>query len=146
MFSLKYRIGSDTDASNQLDHVAGAKYFRLARLTFHRHFSEIYIVCYCFPSDVMFNPYLPSSPASSSTSALPHSGPITRSRTLFYLSIRDSSITGYGRRKSRPVRGKREYGDTVDVAEDEEQGLIGGKEGGLSVKGLPPKWWVDACL
>jgi len=44
------------------------------------------------------------------------------------------------------VRGKREYGDTVDVAEDEEQGLIGGKEGGLSVKGLPPKWWVDACL
>ena len=37
------------------------------------------------------------------------------------------------------------YGDTVDVAEDEEQlGLMGGggREGsvGVDMKGLPPRW------
>lgn len=96
---------------------------------------------------LMSNPYLPSSPASSSTSALASSSkPITRSRTLFYLSIRDSSITGYSRRG--PRRSNAGYGDTVDVAEDEQDGLIGGRDGsfGVGVKGLPPKWSVLLLL
>ncbi|KAK8849831.1 hypothetical protein IAR55_005167 [Kwoniella newhampshirensis] len=110
----------------------------------------------------MSNPYLPSSPSSSSlpSSFTPYPSypsnsrntnvnnteaiPITRSRTLLYLSIRDSSTTSYssGRRASK--RAHRQYGDTVDVStgEEEEEGLIGGSSGSWNVdmKGLPPKW------
>jgi syntaxin 16 len=54
---------------------------------------------------------------------------------LFYLSVRDSSITP--RRRSRV-----QYGDTVDVADDEEEHLMGGRAGATAVdfNGLPPKW------
>ncbi|CAD6565083.1 MAG: hypothetical protein TREMPRED_000809 [Tremellales sp. Tagirdzhanova-0007] len=89
----------------------------------------------------MSNPYLPSSPASSSTTASSsQSQPITRSRTLFYLSIRDSSVTTYNRRG--PRRAPAQYGDTVDVADDEQDGLIGGRDGsvGVGMRRLPPKW------
>ncbi|OCF34380.1 syntaxin 16 [Kwoniella heveanensis BCC8398] len=107
----------------------------------------------------MSNPYLPLSPSSSSTPSFQNTsnpyaltpsakhdpnGPITRSRTLFYLSIRDSSTT-YSTRQRKVGR---QYGDTIDVGEDEEQiGLMGGA--GVSgsgsghfgeEKGLPPKW------
>ena len=83
----------------------------------------------------MSNPYNPASPASSSTShPSPHLQPVTRSRTLFYLSIRDSSSTSYSRRG--PRNGSAQYGDTIDVADDEHEGLIGGN------KALRPKWSV----
>ncbi|WVW87090.1 hypothetical protein I302_109147 [Kwoniella bestiolae CBS 10118] len=99
----------------------------------------------------MSNPYLPNSPSSSNTnqfynpyssssSSLPSSSnarydqPITRSRTLFYLSVRDSSTTY----SSRVRKSNRQYGDTVDIGDDEEQiGLMGSSSGG---KGLPPRW------
>ncbi|KAK4684161.1 syntaxin 16, partial [Tremellales sp. Uapishka_1] len=82
----------------------------------------------------MSNPYSPSSPASGST---PSSAPITRSRTLFYLSIRDSSTSTAFSRKS-PAR--RTYGNTVDIGDDEEEiGLIGGYTPGPE-RGLPPRW------
>jgi hypothetical protein len=121
------------------------KYLRSARLAFtFSHFPLTSTWCL----EPMNNPYLPSSPASSSTSAFqnfPSSSkqPITRSRTLFYLSIRDSSTTSYSR---GPRRGTAQYGDTVDVADDEQEGLIGGRDGSIrvGVKGLPPKWLV--CL
>ncbi|WWD20460.1 hypothetical protein CI109_104936 [Kwoniella shandongensis] len=111
----------------------------------------------------MSNPYLPLSPSSSSTSFAPYpsypsnsrnsnnnnsnnnndSQPITRSRTLFYLSIRDSSTTSYPTSRRASKRAHRQYGDTVDVStgEEEEEGLIG-REGnwGVDMKGLPPKW------
>ena len=96
----------------------------------------------------MSNPYFPSSPASSSNPASPLASgtqPITRSRTLFYLSIRDSSVTSYSRRG--PKRAHAQYGDTVDVADDESEGLMGGRggSGGVDMRGLPPKWWSE-CL
>lgn len=85
----------------------------------------------------------PSSYAlSPSGSSAAQAQPITRSRTLFYLSVRDSSVTStFDRRRSRS-RGHVQYGDTVDVADDEQEGLIGGRDGevGLDMKGLPPKW------
>ncbi|WWC66037.1 uncharacterized protein I303_108659 [Kwoniella dejecticola CBS 10117] len=100
----------------------------------------------------MSNPYLPMTPGSSSSntpnlsfapssSFNPYSkntpdGPITRSRTLFYLSVRDSSSTY----SSKARKSDRQYGDTVDIGDDEEQiGLIGDSSG-LPGKGLPPKW------
>ncbi|WVR07927.1 hypothetical protein IAU60_004970 [Kwoniella sp. DSM 27419] len=95
----------------------------------------------------MSNPYLPQSPATTSSAftARPDpNAPLTRSRTLFYLSIRDSSTTSY---VSRHRKAGRQYGDAVDVGDDEEQvGLMGsgagGRDGhhGVDVKGLPPKW------
>ncbi|ORY34566.1 t-SNARE [Naematelia encephala] len=93
----------------------------------------------------MSNPYLPSSPASpfSSAGAGPSTQPITRSRTLFYLSIRDSSAPSYPQRQRRSHV---QYGDTIDVAEDDQEALLGGgRPGDVSVgtKGLPPRW-VDA--
>jgi hypothetical protein len=99
---------------------------------------------------IVFNlPKFIVSSTSSSSSKNPLLNPITRSRTLFYLSIRDSSVT--------PRRGPRRstvgYGQTVDLGEDEEEGLLG-RPGDVSVgmKGLPPRWWdyhfsgVKACL
>ncbi|EIW71320.1 hypothetical protein TREMEDRAFT_60250 [Tremella mesenterica DSM 1558] len=76
-------------------------------------------------------PY-PSSPGSSSSAFIPFNSPsstpvvqpVTRSRTLFYLSIRDSSIPYSSRRKGKG----RQYGETLDVA-DEEQGLMDGQDG-----------------
>ena len=76
-----------------------------------------------FPTSPTFNPY--------ASSAGPSNGPITRSRTLFYLSIRDSSVTP----RRGPKRSEREYGSRVDEG-DEEEGLIGHRD----TKGLPPKW------
>ncbi|KAK6908621.1 hypothetical protein I203_102624 [Kwoniella mangroviensis CBS 8507] len=99
----------------------------------------------------MSNPYLPNSPSSSSnplfdpysassssTSASKLDQPITRSRTLFFLSVRDSSTTY----SSKIRKSNRQYGDTVDIGDDEEQiGLIGGSGSGMSGgKGLPPRW------
>ena len=89
----------------------------------------------------------PSSPASSSSAFTPRPlntspkngavEPLTRSRTLFYLSIRDSSIP----LSSRKGKG-RQYGDTLDVA-DEEEGLIGAQDGRV---GLPPRWCADKLV
>jgi len=85
------------------------------------------------------NPYLPSTPTSSSShyavstpqTASTSQQPVTRSRTLFYLSIRDSSITP----RRGPKRGAGSYGNTIDI-EDEEAGLLGQQ----ASSGLPPKW------
>ena len=61
--------------------------------------------------------------------------PVTRSRTLFFLSIRDSSVTPRrGPKRSAGVQ----YGNTLDVAEDEEEGLLGRTS--VDMKRLPPKW------
>lgn len=123
------------------------------------------------------NPYTPSAlgsyshPSSSHTTPNKRSNPndsaapITRSRTLFYLSVRDSagpptwdrpiSASGRSRRGKglgRGVQGGDEqYGARNDVG-DEEERLIGGSEGaaeGMGVAGgrkgkgkatLPPRW------
>lgn len=110
-----------------------------------------------------YNPY--SAPLSSSYPAHPNAQhthsqaiPITRSRTLFYLSVRDSAGPSTWDRptSSRPrIGGRRgsrkpneEYGARNDV-DDEEERLIGGngeEEGfGAGRKGkgkatLPPRW------
>jgi syntaxin 16 len=78
----------------------------------------------------------------SGSSAAQQAQPISRSRTLFYLSVRDSSVTTTFDRRRSQARGHVQYGDTVDVADDEQEGLIGGRDGevGLDMKGLPPKW------
>ncbi|WVQ84774.1 hypothetical protein IAT38_006931 [Cryptococcus sp. DSM 104549] len=112
----------------------------------------------------MSNPYLPHSPPSTSTSTFspsynpyspsPHPAsasasakdqPITRSRTLFYLSIRDSSAAPFSRRGGArgDKRAEREYGENVGLDDGEEgERLIGGREGWREVgmKELPPKW------
>ena len=63
---------------------------------------------------------------------------MTRSRTLFFLSVRDSS-------SFRPGRGPRlaaaQYGDTVDVEDDERGGLLNSTR--VDMQGLPPKWCVN---
>ncbi|OXC85500.1 syntaxin 16 [Cryptococcus neoformans] len=66
--------------------------------------------------------------------------PIIRSRTLFFLSIRDSNPFS----RARPSR---EYGHQISLDDDgdgegEGERLIGGREGWKEVgmKGLPPKW------
>ena len=101
----------------------------------------------------MSHPYLPVTPAtSSSTTVFPSSpnslhvptssataGPstppgVTRSRTLFYLSIRDSSVTPR-RGPKRSAAGQ--YGSRNDLG-DEEDGLLGARDR----KGLPPRWCV----
>jgi len=70
-----------------------------------------------------------SSPADTSQQ------PITRSRTLFYLSIRDSIIPAHSRGSIKTGQ----YGDTLDIADnEEEERLIEGTGRG---KGLPPKWY-----
>jgi syntaxin 16 len=86
------------------------------------------------------NPYMPSvaGPSSSSTTSHPANQPITRSRTLFYLSIRDSSVTP----RRGPRRSAATYGLTNDIAEEEDEGLLGGPSTRVDVKGLPPKWCV----
>lgn len=91
----------------------------------------------------------PSTPGpSSAAGAAAQAQPITRSRTLFYLSVRDSSSTSYSRGRRRSARGagfRQDYGDTVDVADEEERvGLMGDAAGssGSTDGGLPPKWPV----
>jgi len=67
------------------------------------------------------------------------STPVTRSRTLFYLSVRDSSTFGAPRRSRAPLQ---QYGDTIDVEDDERGGLLQDHREharGHTV-GLPPKW------
>lgn len=90
----------------------------------------------------------PSSHPSSYTSFppsgsnVPQAQPITRSRTLFYLSIRDSSGTSYPRKRRKVGR---QYGEGFEGV-DEEERLIGGdgNENGVELggKGLPPKWYI----
>ncbi|WRT69855.1 uncharacterized protein IL334_006846 [Kwoniella shivajii] len=91
-----------------------------------------------FNPSINFNPFSKSSSSSSSSDQ-----PITRSRTLFYLSVRDSSTTY----SSKIRKSDRQYGDTIDVGNDDEEeqiGLIGASssQGGNweRGKGLPPKW------
>jgi hypothetical protein len=61
---------------------------------------------------------------------------VTRSRTLFYLSIRDSITPTHNRGRIKTGQ----YGDTLDIADnEEEERLIEGTGRG---KGLPPKWCV----
>ncbi|KLT38400.1 t-SNARE [Cutaneotrichosporon oleaginosum] len=78
------------------------------------------------------NPYAPHAHASSSKTP---DGPVTRSRTLFYLSVRDSSSFGSGR---APRLAAAQYGDTVDVEDDERGGLLAHAR--VDMQGLPPKW------
>jgi len=71
-----------------------------------------------------------SSPADTSIQ------PVTRSRTLFYLSIRDSITPTHNRGTIKTGQ----YGDTLDIADnEEEERLIEGTGRG---KGLPPKWYA----
>lgn len=81
----------------------------------------------------MANPYLPGH---ASTSKTPAEQPVTRSRTLFYLSVRDSSSFGSAR---APRLAAAQYGDTVDVEDDERGGLLGA-HARVNMQGLPPKW------
>jgi syntaxin 16 len=74
-----------------------------------------------------------SRPSSSSPAELSQQ-PVTRSRTLFYLSIRDSITPTHNRGRIKTGQ----YGDTLDIADnEEEERLIEGTGRG---KGLPPKW------
>ncbi|TXT10615.1 hypothetical protein VHUM_02120 [Vanrija humicola] len=101
----------------------------------------------------MANPYATYAAYSASGPASSSSGPssssraaqgqqqqqqlgVTRSRTLFYLSVRDSS-TFSSARGSRIAAAQ--YGDTVDVADDEQGRLLGGAHR-VDMNGLPPKW------
>ncbi|BEJ14170.1 hypothetical protein CspHIS471_0313440 [Cutaneotrichosporon sp. HIS471] len=76
------------------------------------------------------NPYAPHASSSKAPDA-----PITRSRTLFYLSVRDSSSFGSSR---APRLAAAQYGDTIDVEDDERGGLLGSQA--VDMQGLPPKW------
>ena len=107
-----------------------------------------------------------STPPTSSTTPYPHSSPfrpteeptgppITRSRTLYYLSVRDSSTTRARSRRYRPSGGGT-YGDSEGgllgsgagrYGNEERAGLMGdegGRDGQLTVdvsgSGLPPRW------
>ncbi|GMK53495.1 hypothetical protein CspeluHIS016_0100810 [Cutaneotrichosporon spelunceum] len=77
------------------------------------------------------NPYAPHA-----SSSITQDAPITRSRTLFYLSVRDSSSFGSAR---APRRAAAQYGDTIDVEDDELGGLLG-SHSRIDMQGLPPKW------
>ncbi|WVQ75741.1 hypothetical protein IAR50_005372 [Cryptococcus sp. DSM 104548] len=103
----------------------------------------------------MSNPYLPLSPSTSAAPTTPYSStpgpnsasssqePTTRSRTLFYLSVRDSNPFAERFGSSAGKRAERQYGQHVSLDDgEEEEGLIGGREGHTEVgmKGLPPKW------
>lgn len=71
-----------------------------------------------------------SSPADTSIQ------PVTRSRTLFYLSIRDSITPTHNRGTIKTGQ----YGDTLDIADNEEEERL--IEGNGRGKGLPPKWYA----
>ncbi|TYJ53848.1 hypothetical protein B9479_005535 [Cryptococcus floricola] len=104
----------------------------------------------------MSNPYLPLSPSNSAAPTTPYSGtpgpyatasssqePTTRSRTLFYLSVRDSNPFSETSGRNASKRAERQYGQHISLDDgEEEEGLIGGREGHTEVgmKGLPPKW------
>lgn len=60
--------------------------------------------------------------------------PITRNRTLFFLSVRDTSTFG-SRRLAGPSYG-------ADVAEDDERGGLLREHRVDFSQGLPPKWCV----
>lgn len=82
----------------------------------------------------MANPYVPH--ASSSNLKAQADAPVTRSRTLFYLSVRDSSSFGSAR---APRLAAAQYGDTIDVEDDERGGLLGA-HARVDMQALPPKW------
>lgn len=107
-----------------------------------------------------------STPPTSSTTPYPHASPfipseeptgppITRSRTLYYLSVRDSSTTRARSRRYRSA-GTGGYGDSEGGLlgsgtgqYEERAGLMGdqgGRDGQLMIdvsgNGLPPKWSV----
>ena len=77
---------------------------------------------------------------------------MTRSRTLFYLSVRDS--TGSSGRSRKFKRRRNGYGDEhgtsnlLGVDGEERAGLMGKEEDGIGMEtyndspgaGLPPKW------
>lgn len=91
--------------------------------------------------------YAASGPSGPSTPA-PQAQPVTRSRTLFYLSVKDSSGPSYSRSRRRGKGVRQDYGDTVDVAEEEERvGLMGPERGlGPGEGGLPPRWYVPSNI
>lgn len=87
----------------------------------------------------MANPYLPSSSYASSSKQKIDDQPVTRSRTLFYLSVRDSSTFAHGGARGGPRLGAAQYGDTIDVDDDERGGLLQ-SHARVDMKGLPPQW------
>ena len=76
--------------------------------------------------------------------------PTTRSRTLLFLSYRDSSSTRIRRRPRGPPKSPSYYSDAPNYAEGggERQGLINGAEDmaghiAIDVDSLPPKWCAN---
>lgn len=61
--------------------------------------------------------------------------PVTRNRTLFFLSVRDTSTFGSRRPPQGPFYG-------ADVADDDERGGLLREHRVDFSQGLPPKWSV----
>ncbi|KAI0717189.1 hypothetical protein C8T65DRAFT_641663 [Cerioporus squamosus] len=78
--------------------------------------------------------------SSSSSSSL---NPTTRSRTLLFISYRDSRAGASRSRRSRIITN---YDDAQDDG-DEHEHLINAEAGHISLDAeLPPKWSVPHCL
>jgi syntaxin 16 len=81
-----------------------------------------------------------SRPSTTSPADIAQNQPVTRSRTLFFLSIRDSITPTHGRGRGKIKVGQ--YGDTLDIADNEEEERLIEGSGHGGGKGLPPKWYV----
>jgi hypothetical protein len=115
----KHPISTDSRIDVILKHVAISCIERLLTLQpLYRSFPHVTLM---------------SRPSTSSPADISQQ-PVTRSRTLFYLSIRDSITPTHNRGTIKTGQ----YGDTLDIADnEEEERLIEGTGRG---KGLPPKW------
>lgn len=102
------------------------------------------------PASSSSTPHGSPAPGSRPAAAAAAGPPVTRSRTLYFLSIRDTS--GGGKKYRRRGDG---YGELARGGEDEREGLMGGDGGAEGRKGsvvldmgegtgagLPPKWYV----
>ena len=82
--------------------------------------------------------------SSSSSSASSSLNPTTRSRTLLFISYRDSRA---GASRSRRARIITNYDDAQDDGDDEHERLINADPGHISLDAeLPPKWSVPHYL
>jgi len=103
------------------------------------------------PYETTFSQFTPRNAGSSST-PVDTGALVTRSRTLYYLSVRDSS--GSSSRARKYQRRKSGYGEDhgssnlLGVEGEERAGLMGREEHGIGMEtyndtpgsGLPPKW------